>query len=203
MTKVSKRTDTWERRRPAGKWRQGRRFSRLPGRTSSVPGYICPNVTVCTRQEGFTVLEIILVVLLMALAMGISYPSLMRGNSSFQIKATGRNVLNMLRYAREKAITEQQILVVSVDRETQTVVLSDEFGGGAKSLPMPKNVRIVALALQGQEIINGGLRIRFLPNGGSDAAEIAFNSDRGVALKIVTDPITGGARVVTPGDNAR
>ncbi len=142
--------------------------------------------------------------LLMALAMGISYPSLTRGNSAFQIKATGRNVLNMLRYAREKAITEQQTLIVSIDRDAQTVVLSDEFGGDAKSLPMPHNIRIVSLALQGQEIARGGLKIRFLPNGGSDGAEILFNSDRGVALKIVTDPITGGARVVTgQGDNAR
>jgi Tfp pilus assembly protein FimT len=157
-----------------------------------------------SKQEGFTILEIVLVVLLMALAMGISYPSLTRSHSVFQIRATGRNVLNTLRYAREKAITEQQVLIVSVDRESQTVVLSDEFGGDAKTIAMPNNIRIARIALQGQEVTQGVLKIRFLPNGGSDNAEILLNSDRASALRIVTDPITGGARIVTgQGDNAQ
>jgi general secretion pathway protein H len=156
------------------------------------------------NQEGFTVLEIVLVVLLMALAVGISYPSLTRGNSLFQIRATGRNVLNMLRYAREKAITEQQTLIVSVDRDAQKVVFSDEFGGQPKSLMMPKSIKIARMALQGQELAQGILRIRFLPNGGSDSAEILLSSDRGTTVRIVTDPITGGARIVTgQGDNAQ
>jgi hypothetical protein len=48
------------------------------------------------------------------------------------------------------------------------------------------------------------LRIRFLPNGSSDNAEILLNSDRGSVLRIVTDPITGGAKIVTgQGENAQ
>jgi len=149
------------------------------------------------KSEGFTLLELVMVILVMALAVGITYPALTHGNAVFQLRAAGRDVLNVLRYAREKAITEQQRLMVTVDRETQKVVLSDEFGDGARTLAMPHHVRIERVALEGHELPQGPLVVRFLPNGSSENAEIVLASDSGGVLRIVTDPITGGARILT------
>jgi hypothetical protein len=39
------------------------------------------------------------------------------------------------------------------------------------------------------------LVVRFLPNGSSDSAEVLLKSDKGSFLRIITDPITGGARI--------
>lgn len=138
-----------------------------------------------------------MVILVMALAVAITYPALTHGSAIFQLRAAGRNVLNTLRYAREKAITEQQRLMVVVDREAQRVVLSDEFGEGARTLVMPSHIRIERVALEGRELAQGPLVLRFLPNGSSESAEIVLASDSGGVLRIVTDPITGGARVAT------
>ncbi len=69
---------------------------------------------------------------------------------------------------------------------------------------MPKDVKIERMALGGKEVTEGSLAIRFLPNGGSENAEILLRSDSGPALRIISDPITGGARIeLGSGDNTR
>jgi general secretion pathway protein H len=148
-------------------------------------------------SAGFTLLELIMVVLVMALAVGISYTALTHGTAIFQLRSAGRDVLNTFRYAREKAITEQQRLKIVVDKEAQTVVFSDEFGDGARALVMPHHVRIEKVMLEGHELVQEPLAVHFLPNGSSENAEIVLVSDSGSVLRIVTDPVTGGARVFT------
>ena len=44
--------------------------------------------------------------------------------------------------------------------------------------------------------------IRFLPNGSSDSGEVLLKSEAGSFLRIISDPITGGARIESgQGDN--
>ncbi len=148
-------------------------------------------------EEGVTLLELVIVIFVMALAMGVSYPMLSRGTAAFHLRATGRDVLNTLRYAREKAITQQQRMLITVDMEAQKVVLSDELGDGSRVLTLPRDVRIHQVFLAGQELRNVPLVIHFMTNGSSENAEIVLMSDKGGTVRVVTDPITGGARVLT------
>ncbi len=155
-------------------------------------------------DQGFTLLELIMVVLIIALVLTVSIPSLSRGSASIHLRSTARDVLNTFRYAREKAVTEQVGMKVTVDREKQTLVLTDDLGDGSRTYTMPKDVKIQHIALGGTEIMQGPLTIRFLPNGSSESAEILLKSDSGSILRIVSDPITGGARIETgSGENTR
>lgn len=143
-----------------------------------------------------------MVIIVMGLAVAISYPALSRGTAAFHLRATGRDILNILRYAREKAITEQKSMMVTVDWQSQQVILSDEVGDGARSYSLPRDVKIQGIFLAGQELRDDPLMIRFRTNGSSENAEILLMSDKGGVLKVVTDPITGGARIqTTQGEN--
>ncbi len=148
-------------------------------------------------QAGFTLLEVIVVVFVIALVLAVTYPSLSRGSASIRLRATGRDVLSTFRYAREKAVTEQTGMRVTVDREKQQLVLSDDLGDGARIYKMPENVRIDRIALSGNEIREGPLVVRFLPNGSTENTEVLLRSNTGSVIRIATDPITGGARVVS------
>ncbi len=148
------------------------------------------------RAEGFSLLELVLVVLVMGLAVAISYPSLSRGSATLRLRAAGRDVLNVLRYAREKAITEQSELRIVAEKEAHQVVLTDELGEGGRSYALPSDVRIERLLLGTDEVREGPIVIRFLPNGSSTPATIVLKSDAGGALRIITEPITGGARIL-------
>jgi prepilin-type N-terminal cleavage/methylation domain-containing protein len=152
---------------------------------------------------GFTLLELVLVLLIIGMALAVTYPSLSRGTAAFHLRATGRDILNTLRFAREKAITEQVYMLVVADREKQTVQLSDALGGGLRSYPLPDDVRIIRLLLGGIELPEGPLMIRFMTNGSCEAAEIVLQSRSGSVLRVVTDPLGGGARVAAEGAEER
>ena len=146
-------------------------------------------------DRGFTLLELMIVVLVIALVLAVSYPSLSRGSSAIRLRSTGRDVLNTLRYAREKAVTEQIGMKVALDREKQVLMLTNDLGEGSRSYKMPDDVKIHRVALGGNEILEGPVSIRFLPNGSSDRIEVLLKSDSGSFLRIISDPITGGARI--------
>jgi general secretion pathway protein H len=147
-------------------------------------------------NDGFTLLELVMVVLIMGLALAVSYPALSRGSASIHLRSAGRNVLSTFRYAREKAITEQRGIQLVANSKTQNVILADEFGEGNRSYTLPADVRIQRLSLAGQVITEGPLVIRFSPNGSSDSAEIVMQSSSGAALRIISDSITGGAKIL-------
>jgi len=149
-----------------------------------------------SRDKGFTLLELLIVVLVIALVLAVSYPSLSRGSTALHLRATARDVLNTFRYAREKAVTEQTGMVVTVDREKQELILSDSLGDGSRSYILSQDVKIQRMALAGTEVLESSMIIRFLPNGSSDSAEVLLRSDTGSQLRIITDPITGGARIL-------
>ena len=154
------------------------------------------------HDQGFSLLELVVVVLIIALVMAVSYPSISRGTNSIHMRTTARDILNTFRYAREKAVTEQMGMQVAVSREKQQLVLSTELGEGTRTYVLPRNVKIQRMSLAGTEIESGLLIVRFLPNGSAENAGLWLKSDNGTELRIVTDPITGGARVVS-GDIAQ
>ena len=150
-----------------------------------------------SQDQGFTLLELLIVVVLLALVISLSYPSLSRGSTALHLRATGRDILSTFRYAKEKAVTEQTAMMLTIDREKQMLVLSDSFGEGSRKYTLPKDVKIQRMALGGTEIAQGPLVVRFLPNGSSDIAGILLRSDTGSHLRIISDPITGGARIAS------
>ena len=155
------------------------------------------------RSAGFTLLELIMVIVVIALGIAISFPALSRGTSALHLRSAGRDVLNVLRYAREKAITEQREMHLVVEKQGRQVVLTDELGEGGRSHALPRDIIVDSILAGSEEINEGPLVIRFLPNGSSTPATIVLKSDAGGYLRIVTDPITGGARLLSGQEGAR
>jgi len=149
----------------------------------------------CSGDRGFTLLELLIVILVIVLVLAVTYPSLSKGSAAIHLRTTGRDVLNIFRYAREKAVTEQVGMRVTADRERQRLVVADDLGDGGRFYLMPQDVKIERLALGGKEITDASMVIRFLPNGSSDRGEVLLRSEAGSYLRIISDSLTGGARI--------
>lgn len=146
-------------------------------------------------DQGFTLLELLMVTIIVALVLAVSYPALSKGSAALHLRSAGRDVLNVFRYAREKAVSEQRGMKVTVDRQKQELVLSDDFGDNSRRYAPPGSVKIQRVDLGDAEVTDGPALIRFLPNGSSDRAKVVLKSETGSTLRIITDPITGGARI--------
>jgi prepilin-type N-terminal cleavage/methylation domain-containing protein len=147
------------------------------------------------RNQGFTLLELVVVIVVVSLVAAVSYPSLSRVSSSFQLKATGRDILNSFRFARTRAITEQTGMQLVIDKEKQEVVLADNLGESIRKYLLPHDVKIMRMALADREVFEGSLIVHFLSNGNSENAKVLLGSEGGSLLRIVSDPLGGGARI--------
>lgn len=149
-----------------------------------------------SSQKGFTLLEITVTLVVIALVIAVAYPSLSRATAMLSLRTTSRDILNTLRYAREKAVTEQTGVYVTVDQANQVLRLTNILGEGNRQYLLPDTVRIRSVMVDGAESAEGSSTVHFLPNGSSDRVEILIESRTGSYLRIVSDPITGGASIL-------
>ena len=146
-------------------------------------------------EAGFTLLELIVVVLIIALVLGISYPSMSRGSSALHLRTTSRDILNTFRFAREKAISEQASMQLVINRRDQKIVLADILGESLRTYSLPTDVKIQRMAHSGGEVSDDVMTVRFLPNGSLENARIRLEADSGSLMQVISDPLGGGARI--------
>ncbi len=149
------------------------------------------------RNGGFSLLELILVLVVLSFVTVIALPSMSRGRTAFHLRAVARDVVNSLRIAREAAVSEQVTMQVVVDSQSQTVTVSNDVGENPRVYKLPDDVKVAGLTPGGEEGLPGPLIIRFLTNGSSDPGQILLKTDSGAHLKVLVDPFIGTARVET------
>jgi len=147
-------------------------------------------------ENGFTLLELIVVTLIIALIMGVSYPSLERGSSILNLQTASRDVLNTFRFAREKAISEQMTMLLIVDRGERRLELANVLGEPMRAYTLPRGIHIQSMLRAGSEIQNEVMTVRFSPNGNLENVGIRLAADSGSRrMQIIADPLGGGARI--------
>jgi len=146
-------------------------------------------------QKGFTLLEMLITLTVITLVVAVAYPSLSRGTTALSLRTTSRDILSILRYTREKAVTEQAGMRVVLDQDNQSVLMIDDTDNSTRTYWLPEKVKIQGVVTEGVEADGGISTVRFLPNGSSSAVEILIESETGTAIKIVSDPITGVASI--------
>jgi len=156
-----------------------------------------------TNESGFTLLELIVVVLIIALFCGIGYPALSRGTKMLSLQTACRDVLNTFRYARERAVSEQRTLLLLIDRGEGRFELANILGEPMRAYTLPSGVKIQYMERAGSEVQDTVMAIRFAPNGNLENVGIHLATDRGSKMQIISDPLGGGARMEPVWENYR
>jgi len=75
------------------------------------------------RSAGFTLVEVILVVVIMAIIAGISTPFFAGATRGAKLKTAGRSISQAARYARFKAISSQQEMRLVINPDTMELIV--------------------------------------------------------------------------------
>jgi general secretion pathway protein H len=140
------------------------------------------------NQRGFSLLELVVVLFIIALAAGLAAPSIGRSTDALRARAEVASFSAVLRHAREQAITTRTPHRVVVEpAEHQVRVFVGDDVRRTRAIPARWTIDTPA----------AGLTVRFEPQGTSSGGEYRIVADQ-VTWRVTIDPFTG--RVKTARD---
>lgn len=172
-------------------------------------------------HSGFTLLELVVVLFILALATALVAPAFGRSFGQAQLRAATRDLAALCRFARTQAIISQGILEVVLDRQANSYWLrgreSDHIAGRLSGLDQVLPARDLEQSIQNREarvralptgvtlksvvVETGPLRedergaITFFPQGSSTGGEVWLEDGKGRGYRIVVDPSVGFVRI--------
>ena len=156
-----------------------------------------------TIRPGFTLIELVLVMLVITIAVGVAVPELRGWSHGARMRDTVDQILTLARLARTEAISTAQVHRLTIDGSGRCYVSKQdgeqfvELGEGRDAtLEAPDGVKLQMTDLQ------GGPRgfVEFYPNGRMQTARIRVSMEEGgyeTVIEAATS--TEGFRVPAPG----
>lgn len=161
------------------------------------------------RRTAFTLIELSLVVMILAVVIALAAPAFVRSFRSALLGETVRKFATTCQLARLQAVSQQLNATLRLDMEQQVYWLSQVMTNTdvttdpitLKWVELDSRVQIASATLPDGSSGEGGgkiLEINFYPNGTCDGAQVVFqNRDEGDQIAIFLDPITARASVVS------
>ena len=146
------------------------------------------------RQAGFTLVELLVVMVIIALALGLVATSLSRSITAAESREAARKIAASLRYTRTRAILDKRETVFLVDTEARTYQAP-----GKEPVTLPEGVDILLTTARSELTSETAGGIRFFPDGGSTGGHIELFV-RGREYRVDVAWLTGDATLAPPED---
>jgi len=119
------------------------------------------------RVRGFTLVEIMVVLVLIALLLGVASFGFSQTINAARVRAAGKDLVAALRYTRGHAIVSGEEQALELDIEARTYTAPER---SAEELPGKMELRLVTAAEEQTSQTSG--RIRFYPDGSSTGGKV-------------------------------
>ncbi len=143
-------------------------------------------------QRGFTLVELLVVLVIAALAMALVGTSISRSISGAEMRTAARKVAASLRYTRTHAILTKSEQMFLVDTEKHSFQAADRQ---QETLPKGMNVELNTARSELTSETAGG--IRFYPDGGSTGGNVRLEAN-GRVYQVNVAWLTGEASLQRP-----
>jgi general secretion pathway protein H len=149
------------------------------------------DMTAQAGQHGFTLLEILIVLVIGVLLVALVPPLLSGMSGATELRGAARQLAAGLRNARNEAVTRQQEAVLTLDLERR------RFGvtGDPREIALPESVALKLYTAQSELLDSATGGIRFFPDGSSTGGAITVSSPK-LAYRVNVDWLTGTVAIV-------
>jgi general secretion pathway protein H len=137
---------------------------------------------------GFTLIELIVVLAILAVATALVLPSVGRGTESLRLRSEAKRVAALLREARLQAVSQHRATRVTLDPTRNTVALTvGESERPQRTLELPAGLRV--------SVVVGGESLTFSSRGLTRETRWMVQAAGGRQLAIDVHPVSGRVTV--------
>jgi len=136
--------------------------------------------------RGFTLLELIVTLVVLAVAVGLVAPTIGRSTETLRARAEVAGFSATFRHAREQAITTREPYTVAVNPTNRLLIVTTGEDEVRWTRTLSSRVDIRAET-------PGSLAVRFEPQGTSSGGEYRLSSGK-ITYRVTVDPVTGRVR---------
>jgi prepilin-type N-terminal cleavage/methylation domain-containing protein len=153
------------------------------------------------RAAGYTFFEIIVVLVIVAVISALVYPSLSATLDNARMNGAARDLVTLLKYAREKARAEQITTAVVLRQAEKDLTIFDDEDQVIKHYPLWDQLVFQRILLDGIPVETNDAVVWFYPDGRSTGVALILGvEDSGRQLRLKTDILTGNTRIYRPGE---
>ncbi len=156
------------------------------------------------RQRGYSLVELIVVLVLIGLSVSLVTPSLSRILKTTELKGASQKISGILRYCRSEAVNKGQVYQIFLDADLREVRVQ-RMGSSEtkeesekkeekpfnKTYPLPSGINMKDVKLASPLYPSDFPTIEFYPNGGSNGGSFFLNSEERGGYKINVHFLTG------------
>jgi general secretion pathway protein H len=144
------------------------------------------------RAAGFTLIEVVCVLAIIALLASLVLPAIPRATSHAQLEAYALQVASLLTADRTAAIRRRAEIATALDARSGVI----RSGAGAGRIQLPRDVAFDALLAQTCNGRSAGATIAFFPSGMSCGGTVQLRRGN-IGYQVRVNWLTGGAEVVS------
>jgi|SRR5450755_1648315 prepilin-type N-terminal cleavage/methylation domain-containing protein len=150
-------------------------------------------------RRGVTLIEMLVVVAIIAIMVGISFPAISSGIDSLRLNQASNGISNFFSSALNRSSRRQIVVEVAVSQAENSLVMRSTEAGFERHMEMPDGVTIAEVL---PPLIDGGspaTRSFFLyPGGTVPQFGVRLTNSRHMDRIVSVDPMTGVPHVEIP-----
>jgi type II secretion system protein H len=161
------------------------------------------------RNRGFSLIELIVVLVILSLSISLITPSLSRFLRTVELKGAAKKVSGILRHSRSEAVNKGLVYQVVFDSDSREIRVQSLESTEAKkeeknkkegevpqrAYSLPDGIRFEKVDVASPQYSSDLPAIEFYPNGGSNGGSILLDGEGRNGLSIEVHFLTGIVKV--------
>ncbi len=157
-----------------------------------------PTLSVGKTKSGVTLIELMVVVGLISLMIGISFPAITSGIDSLRLNAATNGIVSFFNTGLSRADRRQQVVEITISKTGNSIEMRSTDPGFFRKLEMPEGVSITHILPELPENPDAPRTFLLYPGGTVPRFGVQLINRRNVERIVRVDPITGVPRVEQP-----